>query len=67
MGILCGRGARKSYQGDVEYFGVNSSDKSKVYLIPVDVVPCVAQASSRLIKTKNNQDKEIIWAKDYEL
>jgi len=46
---------------------VYSSDKSKVYLIPVDVVPCAAQASSRLIKTKNNQDKEIIWAKDYEL
>lgn len=62
-----GRGARKSYQGDIEYFGVYSSDTGKVYLIPVDVVPYAAQASLRLQKTKNNQDKKIIWAKDYEL
>jgi len=62
-----GRGKRKSYRGDVEFFGVYSSDTSKVYLVPVDDVPYVSQAILRLKSTKNNQEKGITWAKDYEL
>lgn len=62
-----GRGGRKSYQGEIEYFGVYSSDTGKVYLVPVDVVPHMGHSSLRLAQTKNNQDKKICWAKDYEL
>jgi PD-(D/E)XK endonuclease len=58
--------ARKSYRGDVEFFGVYSPDTNKVYLIPVDVVP-EGWATLRLKKPKNNQEKKIIWAADYEL
>jgi PD-(D/E)XK endonuclease len=62
-----GRGKRKSYQGEVEYFGVYSSNTSKAYLVPVDDVPYVSRATLRLKSTKNNQEKRVIWAKDYEL
>jgi hypothetical protein len=65
--ISGGRGARRSYQGDAEYFGVYSCDTGKVYLIPVYLVPYAAEARLRLKETKNNQDKRINWAKDYEL
>ena len=61
-----GRGKRKSYRGDVEFFGVYSSDTGKAYLIPVDAVP-EGYATLRLKETKNNQEKRVIWAKDYEL
>lgn len=61
-----GRKARRGYREDVEFFGVYSPDTGKVYLIPVDVVP-EGQATLRLQKPKNNQEKKVIWAKDYEL
>jgi hypothetical protein len=48
------------------FFGVYSSDTGKVYLIPVTVVPEIV-AYLRLKKAKNNQEKGIIWAKDYEI
>ncbi len=61
-----GRKERRSYREDVEYFGVYSPDTGKVYLIPVEVVPEI-EAYLRLKPTKNNQEKRIVWAKDYEL
>jgi hypothetical protein len=39
---------------------------SSDYLILVEIVP-EGQAYLRLKKAKNNQEKGIIWAKDYEL
>ncbi len=62
-----GRGIPKSYRGEVEYFGIYSSDTGKVYLVPVDVVPPIGAGCLRIEKTKNNQDKKVNWAKDYEL
>lgn len=64
--ITGGRGERRGYREDVEFFGVYSPDTGKVYLIPVEVVP-EGQAYLRLTQAKNNQEKRIIWAKDYEL
>jgi hypothetical protein len=61
-----GRKERRSYREDVEYLGVYSPDTGKVYLIPVEVLP-EAEAYLRLKPTKNNQEKRVIWAKDYEL
>ncbi len=56
----------KGYRGDAEYFGVYSSDTGKCYLISVDDVP-MATVRLRLMKSRNNQEKGIRWAKDFEI
>lgn len=57
---------RKSYKGEVDYFGVYSPDTGKVYLVPIEDI---AESSTklRLQPTKNNQEKGVKWAKDYEV
>jgi hypothetical protein len=57
---------RKSYQGQVELFGVFCPDNDKVYLVPVKDVPQNA-AFLRIEPPKNNQKKRIRWATDYEV
>jgi hypothetical protein len=57
---------RKGYRGEADYFGVYSPDTGKIYLIPVDDAPDGA-ATLRLDATKNNQEKGVRWAKDYEI
>ena len=57
---------RKGYKGEADYFGVYSPDTGKVYLVPVDDVPSHS-AILRLYETKNNQQKGVRWAKDYEI
>jgi len=61
-----GRKERRNYRGDVEFFGVYSPEIGKVYLVPVEAVP-KSSAQLRLKNPKNNQEKRIVWAKDYEL
>ena len=58
---------RKGYQGQADYFGVYSPDTGKVYWVPVDDVPIGSKGLLRLHATKNNQQKGVKWAKDYEL
>jgi|SRR5579875_21232 hypothetical protein len=58
--------ARKDYRGEVEYFAVYLPDMRKVYLVPIDHVG-TASAFLRIVPTKNNQQKNVGWAKDYEL
>jgi len=60
------RSTRRGYKGDAEYFGVYCPKIEKVYLLPVDDVPCTG-AKLRLLPSKNNQEKGVKWAKDYEL
>ena len=57
---------RKGYKGEADYFGVYSPDMEKVYLVPVDDAPD-GVANLRLEATKNNQQKGVRWAKDYEI
>ena len=57
---------RKDYRGQVEFFAVYSPDTGKVYLIPVEHVG-TASATLRIEPTKNKQEKNVRWAKDYEL
>lgn len=57
---------RKGYRGEADYFGVYSPDTGKVYLVPVDDAPNDA-ATLRLDATKNNQEKGVRWAKDFEI
>jgi len=61
------RSVKKGYAGDAEMFGVYSPNTGKVYLIPVSEVPPGGDVNLRLLKAKNNQEKKIHWARDYEL
>src|SRR5258708_1010032 len=54
------------YRGQCDYFAVYCERLHKVYLIQVDQVGTTC-AVLRLTPRKNNQDKYILWAKDYEL
>lgn len=56
----------RDYRGQVEYFAVYCPKTNGVYLIPVDHAG-VSQMFLRLVPTKNNQEKNVRWAKDYEL
>jgi hypothetical protein len=57
---------RKGYRGEADYFAVYSPDTEKIYLVPVDDVP-ITEAKLRLNPSKNNQQKGVRWAKDYEI
>lgn len=56
----------RNYRGHCDYFAVYNERLNKVYLIPVNQVG-ITVASLRLAPSKNNQDKYMRWAKDYEL
>ena len=57
---------RKGYKGEADYFGVYSPDTGKVYLVPVEDAPDSA-VTLRLEATKNNQQKGVRWAEDFEI
>lgn len=61
------RSVKKGYRGEAEYFGVYSPDTGKVYMVSVDEVPEGGNVHLRLKKSKNNQEKFVGWAKDYEI
>ncbi len=56
----------RHYRGQCDYFAVYCEDLNKVYLIPVDQVGIVS-ANLRLVPAKNNQVKNVRWARDYEI
>ena len=56
----------RNYRGQCDYFAIYNEKLNKVYLISVDQVG-ITIASLRLLPSKNNQDKYMLWAKDYEL
>ena len=56
----------RGYRGEADYFGVYSQYTGKTYLIPVEEAPGTI-AQLRLYATKNNQQKGIRWAQDYEI
>jgi hypothetical protein len=58
---------RSGYRGRADCFGVYSPDTGKVYMISVWEAPDASHMSLRLASPKNNQDKGIRWAKDYEM
>jgi PD-(D/E)XK endonuclease len=57
---------RKDYRGQVDYFAVYCPETRKAYLIPVDHVG-VTDVRLRLLPTANKQEKNVRWAKDYEI
>ena len=62
-----GRGKRHGYVGDAEYFGVYCEVLNKVYLVPIDIASYASAVGLRVQPTKNNQQKKVIWARDYEI
>ena len=62
--IWCRNLSYRSYQGDVDLFGVYCPDTSQVYLVPIDDVPDKG-ASLRVVPPRNGQARGIRWAKDY--
>ena|SRR5712692_5978945 len=56
----------RHYRGQCDYFAAYNEALNKVYLIPVNQVG-LTSAILRLTPRRNNQDKNTIWAKDYEL
>ncbi|HLZ61962.1 MAG TPA: group I intron-associated PD-(D/E)XK endonuclease [Ktedonosporobacter sp.] len=62
-----GRGERRKYIGDAEYFGVYCAELNSVYLVPIDIATYASEVSLRVEPTKNNQQKKVIWARDYKI
>jgi hypothetical protein len=60
------RSVKKGYVGNAEYFGVYSPHTGKVYMVRVCEVPAI-EVRLRLTKSKNNQEKGVRWARDYEI
>lgn len=56
----------KHYQGQCDYFAVYCEKLNKIYLLSVDQVG-LTRVNLRLVPAKNNQEKNVRWAKDYEL
>jgi PD-(D/E)XK endonuclease len=54
----------RSYQGDVDFFGVYCPGTEEVYLVPIGDVPERA-ASLRVEPPRNGQTRNVRWAKDY--
>lgn len=55
-----------SYTNDVDYFAVYSPDLRKIYLVPIAHVGNT-ESCLRLVPAKNNQEKHVKYAADYEL
>jgi len=59
-------GKKKSYRGQIDFFGVYCPDNDKVYLIPINDV-AKRKGVLRIDEPKNNQVKNVRWAKTYEI
>ena len=56
----------RHYRGQCDFFAAYCEELNKVYLLPVDQVG-TTEANLRLKPAKNNQEKNVRWAEDYEL
>ena len=56
----------RSYDGEVDQFGVYSPDTGLTYLVPFEDVP-TRGCTLRLLPARNGQAAGIRWARDYEL
>lgn len=59
--------SRAGYVGQVEYFAIHSHELHKTYLIPAGHIGNATRMSLRLAPAKNNQEKGVRWAREYEL
>ena len=59
--------SRAGYVGQVDYFAVYSHELHKVYLIPANQIGEATRMRLRLTASKNNQQKGVKWAKEFEI
>lgn len=57
---------KRSYVGRADLFGVYSPDTKRIYLVPVEDCAAV-DGVLRTEAPRNNQQKKIRWAADYEI
>ena len=58
---------RRTYEGEVDFFGVHCRETSRAYLVPIDDLPLRRYATLRVEPARNNQRERIRWARDYEI
>jgi PD-(D/E)XK endonuclease len=58
---------KSGYEGRAEYFGVYSPDTGRVYMVSVSEAPRASSMRLRLQASKNNQEKNVKRASDYEI
>jgi PD-(D/E)XK endonuclease len=61
------RVTRRTYQGEIDYFGVYCIDNSHVYLVPIEDIPTTWMAILRVEPARNGQRKRIRLASDYQI
>jgi len=59
--------SRRTYEGEIEYFAVYCPENNKSYLVPMDATVGKAKMALRLTPSRNNQQRGVRWAKDYEI
>jgi hypothetical protein len=59
--------ARRTYQGQIDFFAVYCPEMGSVYLIPIEDVPLKSAAYLRVHAPRNNQRRGIRFAADYEI
>ncbi len=57
---------KRDYHGQIDYFAVYCPDTNGIYLIPIEQATTNSMRL-RLRPTRNNQEKNVNWAKNYEL
>jgi hypothetical protein len=58
------KGNYRSYQGEVDFFGIYCKDTDEVYLVPSAEAPAM-RGSLRIDPTKQGQFKKVRWAQPY--
>lgn len=59
--------ARRTYEGQVDYFAVYCPETAGVYLVPIEDVPTRTSARLRVEPSRNGQQKRIRHAAGYEI
>jgi PD-(D/E)XK endonuclease len=59
--------ARRTYEGQVDYFAVYCPETAGVYMVPIGDLPLMAAAHLRVDPPRNNQSKRIRFAADYQI
>jgi hypothetical protein len=61
------KASRRTYQGEIDFFGVYCPETNGVYLLPIEDVPGRSQACLRVDPARNQQNKRIRPAARYEI
>lgn len=60
-------GSRKTYDGEIDSFGIYCPGNQKCYLVPIEALTLKNQCSLRITPPANKQSKNIRWAANFEL